>query len=399
MRWLRPAMAMAVAAASDVDSPANMVRDWAQQFAQSHQQVDNKALQNTCGSSGLVTVSWCNAGQGTGNCVNRVLTAALVAVVFNKPLAITEMKQPAFGLGLTESQGTAMPWLLPPQCLELQGAGDFPACSRRVLNTRGGTMEIWHDLFCVDYSRFDVIHVDTFAFWDFGHISLNRRTPSPFHERLMKLAAPGVNAYGLVLNALWPHGLTRASDSLTKANFGGIHAGLHVRCHYTQCAKENLGKLAQCVAQLLENHAGSSCNIFLGADDKDAVKMARKMLKEKNPNCSVLVATDMRAYLASELKEEISGSRVLEKGSHGNRETWKMPVDLEMLASSELVVGTRRSTFSVLAGASSGRLYFGECDPWHQNFPLDDRGNQNVGFGIAKSMTARVSCDESSQEL
>jgi len=331
--------------------------------------------------------------------LNRILTAALVAVVFNKPLAITEMKRPAFGLGLAESQGKAMPWLIPPQCLELQSADDFPTCSRGVLNTCGGSFEIWHDLFCVDFSRFDVIHVETFAYWDFGHLSLNRRTPSPFNERLMKLTAPGVNAYGLVLHALWPHGLTRVRDSLSKAGFGIIHAGLHIRCDYTQCTKDTLGTLAQCVAHHLENHAGSSCNIFLRADDKDAREMARELIRKKNPNCSVLVATDMLAHLASDLQEEISGSKVLEKGSHGNRETWKMPVDLEVLTSSELVVGTRRSTFSALAGASSGRLYFGDCDPWHHNFPLDDRGNNNAGFGVAKSMSAEVSCDEVSHEL
>jgi len=382
----------------NVDSPASMVKDWAQQFAQSRRQVHSKFLQSTCEISGLVTVEWCNAGQGTGNCLNRVLTAALVAVVFNRSLAITGISRPAFGVGLEESQGTVMPWLLPPECLQLQGAGDFPTCSRGILSTRGGSKEKWHDMVCVDFSLFDIIHVDTFAFWDFGHLQLNRRTPYPFNERLMQLTAPGVNAYGLALHALWPHGLTRVSASLNKASLGRMNAGLHIRCHYTSCSKENLGKIAQCVAQRLDNHTGSSCNIFLASDQKDALEMAGSMLKLNNPECNVLVAADMRAYLASELKEEIQDSRVSEKGTHGDRETWNMPVDLEMLASSELVVGTRRSTLSTLVGASSGRLYYiGECNPWHHNFPLDDRGYSDSGFKTAQSMAAQLVCDEGSE--
>ena len=209
------------------------IRQWAARFAQQHTRVDEASLQASCGNNGdgFVFVKWCNVDQGTGNCLNRILNAALIGVAFNKPILVVGTDRGAFDAGLRDygRNGKSMPWLNAPLLMELRTAD------------RGWINKLPCDVHKLDYTAVcsDMLGLDVIELvslgeqWEFKRLALHHRLPEPVQRRVRELTTEGVNAYGLMLRALWPHGLTRANGLLRHPLVGGpFTAGVHLRCFY-----------------------------------------------------------------------------------------------------------------------------------------------------------------------
>ena len=394
-----------------------IVESWARRYDTTHAHPGS-----SCARRGFTFTSWCDFGQGTGNCMNRVMTAALVAVVFDTRLVLLDTKR-AFRASLVDYEKEnvrTVPWLHTPRCTELRD--NLKACGTRTVHTLH--FNTVHPDVCHPFGNMsdaDLIRVTTFAQWDFAQLMLYRGLPAAAHARMRALTAPGTNAYGLVLRAMWPDGLTKAAGALHRT-MPPMTAGLHVRCHYGGCFEKPerlfddsldtfglerpsqnlypssfLLETVDCLVRTLPKPAPPGCSIYVATDELDAlaqltIELHTRLANSTAAHCRVVTARDLRASLGQELEEELLLSEHGSHGdgrygiTHGDRDVWMMPVDLDALATASFVVGTPSSTFTAVVGASAGRLYYGRwfgrdgllekselCTPMHHYFPLDDK--------------------------
>eukprot|EP00662_Eupelagonemidae_sp_cell21_P003062 gene3062-39102_t len=75
----------------------------------------------------------------------------------------------------------------------------------------------------------------------------NAALPAPVQERIRALTQPGTNAYGIMLNALWPGGLTRVGP--VRGEFAIDGAAALQQGRTAGACTAMLGRAAKCVAE------------------------------------------------------------------------------------------------------------------------------------------------------
>lgn len=357
---------------------------------------------------GFVLGTWSQL-VGTGNCLNKVITAALLAIALDRPFVLgTNVftktgRRRAFNASLLEAASGygGMPWLAAPNCIEdtalvwppqdqrsttamIENASrawcsevgiDLPAGSVEGVNLRHGPAGpfdrsgiIAHGELCHDFSQARVVVVHTTFVANFDVLGANTALPAAILSRIRALNARGVNSYGLTQRALWPHGLTLISSTERPT------VAVHLRCWFSGCSEVMLQAVAGCVASLAR-HAGPSCSVYAGSDHAYAPEMLREFLTAAASNCSLVKAADFRASLSDQaLSEEADAfdaymhGKKLEhyiatphdptpKSADSHPVAWADPIDLHFMSSAETFLGGL-GTMSWVAGTRVGSSHY-----------------------------------------
>ena len=370
-------------------------------------------------TTGFVVGSW-DPRVGTGNILNSMLTGVLLAIALDRPFVLTTESlkgRAAFNATLKEAASGygGMPWVMQPRSVaedsRLRWSDSPSASSRSLLQWCGDSSK--------NMSSRDVVHVDlrpgkegygNSGVWDlrtmikrgglcvgkllqarfvtfyasnvanFVLFAANRNLPEQVQERVDALTARGVNAYGLAQRALWPEGLTHFGTSYRPT------AAVHMRCYLGLCSEGMVVATARCLASKLLK-AGLGCSIYVASDNNYAPQLLAQALHTVAPNltCVVTSAAAMYERLSESQLAQVKSFGVAAAHSHpiatphsmgtaGHRPSWTDPVDLEILAASELLVGSVMSTMSWIAGTRVGSQYYymdgyGQCPSAAPSYP------------------------------
>ena len=316
-----------------------LIDRWAAQHAQEPRNLSIAMRRELC-SSGFVLGTW-SGWVGTCNSLTRMLTGALLAVALDRPYVhhtnVFDRMQDHSRLGPRDRVFNAsleeavsgvggMAWLLPPQCIEetnrisqhwavsphsatteqlrtdivrwcaeagaTVAKSDVTAVDLRSPNTPGhgppfGSFDIkimmsrGAEGVCGNASRARIVVAHTDPVPNIELLAANRALPPTVLNRVRTLTTRGVNAYGMMQRALYPHGLTRV-ETVTRPTLA-----VHLRCWMNACTEHTLKRAAACVAAVV-NTSGPGCSIYIASDH---VGMADVLTDHLDPQISARCAT------------------------------------------------------------------------------------------------------------
>ena len=342
--------------ATAAPSAGEVIQLWASRFAQSNVRSNVSVRRQMC-TDGFVIGSWIG-NVGTGNCLQMMLSGALVAAALDRAFVLNTnttfvngikerdgFGRPIYGprrrpfeASLTEAVSGigGMAWLRAPRCVEDANVRvwDHPEMTTQAsmradmvrwcadagvplepsdigaVDLRGkcstksrhpcnvydpDILRLAKDGgLCANLSRARIVVVHAITVANFEVLASHQRLAPSDTRRLTALSARGVNAYGLIARALWPDGLTQVGPLVER-----VSLAVHLRCWMNACSPKTLNRTARCLLQLVDSTVATS---------ESSRSDGHSPLDAEHGPCTIYVASD-HAGAAPLLGDVLSAAR------------------------------------------------------------------------------------------
>jgi len=357
-----------------------LVARYVREHASRTDDVAARVRRDPCGARFVSADFW---GKGLANSANVALNALALAVVSNRTLLVSDDNRFRAGfwryLGAVDETWPTKKRVLEAfdaagGCARCGGCVDafpeatrdfFPVNRRCLASGNCGDGVRW--LLCgAAFSDDDppFVHVRSAVTWLAPLLLENARAGPQLKERLKTLFAPGVNAWGLLYDALLAPRAGAALDAVVEPRRpeGGLFdVGVHVRHRRYQPRERVDAHAAACAARALAGLAKAT--VFLATDQPSRLGGLRKRIRAAAPDTAI----DFRSLNASSVPEaererlrklartDVKAVRAGRDWGELASERWASVADFLLLSSSRVVVGTLSSSFSELAAAVASR--------------------------------------------